>query len=222
MLFAIIPQHVVYYYPVSENESCASKHDIHKDHVIPDFRNLAVRDHKLLIAAQKPPKARRPRHDDRIDGAGAGIHLQIADAAEPCAVAQVDDLLSFEVAEVDGSHMLFPSQASHALSYGRKERKRPGFHRVGKACSVSKYSKALSTIAWIISDLPCELILALSGSFRLLLALHAGLLIVLTPANLSKDAGACTLPLESFKSTFQGLIFANTNFHHFPSPLTAT
>ena len=44
----------------------------------------------------------------------------------------------------------------------------------------------------------------------------------ITTANLSQDAGACTLPLESFKSTFQGLIFANTNFHHFPSPLTAT
>ena len=105
---------------------------------------------------------------------------------------------------------------------GAANEKDPVFTGSKELGLVSKYSKALSTIAWISSGLPCELILALSGGFRLLLALYAGLLIVLTPADLSKDAGACAFPFKPFKSTFQGLVFAYTNFHHFPSPLTAT
>jgi len=44
---------------------------------------------------------------------------------------------------------------------------------------------------------------------------------MLTLANLSKDARAGALTLESFKSALQRLVFANTDFGHFISLLSA-
>ena len=64
-----------------------------------------------------------------------------------------------------------------------------------------------------------KLILALTGSFGFLLALYAGLLIMLTPTDLSEDARARALTFEPFQGTLQGLVFAYTNFHFFIPPL---
>ena len=65
----------------------------------------------------------------------------------------------------------------------------------------------------------CNLPFALTGGLSLLLALYAGLLVVLTLTHFLENAAAGALPLESFERTFQGLIFANTNLRHFyPSP----
>ena len=62
-------------------------------------------------------------------------------------------------------------------------------------------------------------ILALTSSFGFLLALYAGLLIMLTPTNLSEDARARALTFEPFQGTLQGLVFAYTNFHFSIPPL---
>ena len=64
-----------------------------------------------------------------------------------------------------------------------------------------------------------KLILTLTGSFGFLLALYAGLLIMLTPTDLSEDARARALTFEPFQGTLQGLVFAYTNFHFFIPPL---
>jgi len=105
---------------------------------------------------------------------------------------------------------------------GAANEKDPVFTGSKELGLVSKYSKALSTIAWISSGLPCELILALSGCFGLFLALYAGLFIVFTTTYFGQDAAAGSLALEPLKSTFQGLVFTYANFHQFPSPLNAT
>ena len=62
-------------------------------------------------------------------------------------------------------------------------------------------------------------ILALTSSFGFLIALYAGLLIMLTPTNLSEDARARALTFEPFQGTLQGLVFAYTNLHFFIPPL---
>ena len=63
------------------------------------------------------------------------------------------------------------------------------------------------------------LILAFSGSLRLLLALYAGLLIMLSLTELGKNTGLNALSLETTKSVIESLIFFNSNFCHlnFPS-----
>ena len=63
------------------------------------------------------------------------------------------------------------------------------------------------------------LILALSGGFCLLLALYAGLFVMLTSADLREDAAASALSLPSLESAFQGFVFTDSDFHFFPSPL---
>ena len=62
-------------------------------------------------------------------------------------------------------------------------------------------------------------ILALSGGFCLLLALYAGLFVMLTSADLCEDAAASALSLPSLESAFQGFVFTDSDFHFFPSPL---
>ena len=61
-------------------------------------------------------------------------------------------------------------------------------------------------------------ILALAGGFSLLLALHAGLLIVLTTTDLGEDATAGALALPSLESAFQGFVFSDSDFQFSPSP----
>ena len=58
-------------------------------------------------------------------------------------------------------------------------------------------------------------VLALSCSFRLLLALYARLLIVFSLAKLGKDTGTSALTLKATKSTVQGLAFLHFYFCHF-------
>ena len=58
-------------------------------------------------------------------------------------------------------------------------------------------------------------VLALSCSFRLLLALYAGLLIVFSLAKLGKDTGTSALTLKATKGTVQRLAFFNFYFCHF-------
>ena len=60
-------------------------------------------------------------------------------------------------------------------------------------------------------------IFALAGSFCLLLALYAGLFVMLTLANFLQHAGACTLAFEPLQSAFQGFILANTYLGHWLS-----
>ena len=63
------------------------------------------------------------------------------------------------------------------------------------------------------------LILAFSGSLRLLLALYAGLLIMLSLTELGKNTGLNALSLETTKRAIESLIFFYSNFSHlyFPS-----
>ena len=60
---------------------------------------------------------------------------------------------------------------------------------------------------------------AFAGSFSLLFALDAGLLVMLAFAYFLENAAAGALPLEPFERTFQGLVFADTYLGHcYPSP----
>ena len=58
------------------------------------------------------------------------------------------------------------------------------------------------------------LVLALTGGFRLLLALYAGLLIMLPFSGFSQNAGTGSHTLESAKSALQRFVFPNTYFRH--------
>jgi len=59
------------------------------------------------------------------------------------------------------------------------------------------------------------LVLSLASGFRLLLALHAGLLIVFSLAKLGEDAGTSHCSLKAAKCAVQGLAFFHSNFCHF-------
>ena len=64
------------------------------------------------------------------------------------------------------------------------------------------------------------LVLSLACCFRLLLALNAGLLVVLTLAKIGQDVRPCALTLEAAESTVQRLALFYLDFCHdfFPSP----
>ena len=70
-----------------------------------------------------------------------------------------------------------------------------------------------------VYDRKLNSIFTLPCSFRFLLALHAGLFIMLTPANLRQNAGAGAFALKPFESTLKRLVFSNTDFHFFIPPL---
>ena len=61
-------------------------------------------------------------------------------------------------------------------------------------------------------------VLSLSCCFRLLLALYAGLFIVLSLTELCEYTGACTLLLEATKSVIKRFAFSELNFCHFIFP----
>jgi hypothetical protein len=63
-------------------------------------------------------------------------------------------------------------------------------------------------------NLPKKSELALAGCFRLLLALHGRLLIMLTLPNFSDDAVFCARTLETLESGIQGLVLTNAYFCH--------
>ena len=63
-------------------------------------------------------------------------------------------------------------------------------------------------------------ILALAGGLCFLLALHAGLFVMLALANLLDDAAAGTLALKPLQSAFQGLTVTNTDLGHLFSLLS--
>ena len=64
-----------------------------------------------------------------------------------------------------------------------------------------------------------ELLAILAGGLRLLAALDARALIMLTLANLGQDAGPGTLALKTLESALKGFVFPNADFRHcFPSP----
>ncbi len=58
------------------------------------------------------------------------------------------------------------------------------------------------------------LILTLSSSLSLLLALYAGLLIMLSFAKLGQNTGLNALSLETAKCVVKSLIFLNSDFSH--------
>ena len=58
------------------------------------------------------------------------------------------------------------------------------------------------------------LVLSLASGFRLLLALHAGLLIVFSLAKLGEDAGTGGCTLKATKSAVQRLAFLDSDFCH--------
>ena len=62
------------------------------------------------------------------------------------------------------------------------------------------------------------LILALSSCFSFLLALYAGLFIVLSLTELCEYTGARTLLLEATKSVIKRFAFSELNFCHFYFP----
>ena len=62
------------------------------------------------------------------------------------------------------------------------------------------------------------LVLSLACCFRLLLALNAGLLVVLTLAKIGQDIRPCALTLEATKGAVQGLAFLHSDFCHFFFP----
>ena len=59
-----------------------------------------------------------------------------------------------------------------------------------------------------------ELLLVLTGSFRLLLTLQAGAHVMLSALNFLNNAGLGAGTLESLQSGFQRFIFFNMNFRH--------
>ena len=61
-------------------------------------------------------------------------------------------------------------------------------------------------------------VLSLSCCFRLLLALYAGLFIVLSLTELCEYTGACTLLLEATKSVIKRFAFSELNFCHIYFP----
>ena len=62
-------------------------------------------------------------------------------------------------------------------------------------------------------------VLTLACSLCLLLALHAGLFVMLTLANLSQNAGTSTLALKPLERALQGFVLTNTYLGHcYPSP----
>ena len=63
-----------------------------------------------------------------------------------------------------------------------------------------------------------ELLAVLAGSLRLLAALDAGALVMLTLTNLGQNARLGTAALETLQSALQRLIFTNTNFRHLYFP----
>ena len=61
--------------------------------------------------------------------------------------------------------------------------------------------------------------LAFASGFCFLLALYAGLFVMLALANLLKNATASTLTLKTLQRAFQGLVLTNANLGHcYPSP----
>ena len=62
------------------------------------------------------------------------------------------------------------------------------------------------------------LVFSLASGFRLFLTLHAGLLVTLTLAKFSEDAGTCALTLEATQSTIQGFSLFYLYFCHSVSP----
>ena len=62
------------------------------------------------------------------------------------------------------------------------------------------------------------LVLSLACCFRLLLALNAGLLVVLTLAKIGQDIRPCALTLEATEGAVQGLAFLDSDFCHFFFP----
>ncbi len=62
-------------------------------------------------------------------------------------------------------------------------------------------------------------ILALAGCFHLLLALDAGLFIMLALAHFSQNTRTGALTLEALKSAFQRFVFLHTDFRHLYPPL---
>ena len=61
-------------------------------------------------------------------------------------------------------------------------------------------------------------VFSLTSSFRLLLASYAGLLVMLSLANLLLNAGLRAVSLKSAKSTVQSLVFLNYNVRHSLTP----
>ncbi len=57
-----------------------------------------------------------------------------------------------------------------------------------------------------------SVVFTLSCSFRLLLALYAGLIVMFSFANLADNTGFGAVSLKAAKSTVQGFIFFNSYF----------
>ena len=60
----------------------------------------------------------------------------------------------------------------------------------------------------------CESVLALTGGLSLLLALDAGLLVMLALTDFLDDACAGALTLEALQGALQGFVLTNTNLGH--------
>ena len=60
-------------------------------------RGAVPRDVEILPAPEQSEKPARPEHDDALHRALRHLHVQIAHAAQPAPVAQVDDLLAPQV-----------------------------------------------------------------------------------------------------------------------------
>ena len=84
------------------------------------------------------------------------------------------------------------------------------------SAAVNKKGEAFRLL--LLSFASFSSILALAGGFGLLLALHTGLLVVLTTTDLGEDATAGALALPTLESAFQGFVFSDSDFHFFPSP----
>ena len=63
-----------------------------------------------------------------------------------------------------------------------------------------------------------ELLLVLPGSLRLLAALHAGTLVVLTLTNLGQHTRLGAAALKALQSALQRLVFSYTDFRHLYFP----
>lgn len=71
----------------------------YQNDVLAKFFYIPKRDGQHLIAVQQSEQPGRARHKDRQDQSRTNIELEITDMAEPCAVANIDDLLAPQLAE---------------------------------------------------------------------------------------------------------------------------
>ena len=78
---------------------------IYQNDIVADSANALPRNDKIVAMPEEAEALAFARHDDGDDASVADVYLNIRDKAETAAVADVDDLLAFEIRKAV-SHIL--------------------------------------------------------------------------------------------------------------------